>query len=423
MNHCQGVELRESGLRCCIHRGCHEIGGNCVEVEFEGSRIVLDLGLPLNEENQVELPAISGLSTPDPSLLGIVISHPHPDHYGLLERLDSRVPIYMGEAGLKIINASSFFTPLPSCGSVCPEVYDDRKPIQLGPFTVTPIRIDHSAYDSYCLLVETGGKRLLYSGDIRGHGRDSHLFDNLILSPPENIDVLICEGTQLGRKQDFAYPDEQSVARKLAEIINETTGMMLVWCSSQNIDRIASIWEACQQTGRQLILDMYTAEILRATGDPSLPNPGRDGVRVFLPHSQKLKIVQEQAFSIANRYCSSRVYPEALAEAAPKSVMIFRPSMLSELKRHGCLSDASLVTSVWSGYVHRSHEMMVRIDQLGIARHHVHTSGHATEQELRKFVTAIQAERVVPIHLEDRDGFAALSDRVEFKNDLEWWEV
>ncbi|WP_390621629.1 MBL fold metallo-hydrolase RNA specificity domain-containing protein [Roseimaritima sediminicola] len=60
---------------------------------------------------------------------------------------------------------------------------------------------------------------------------------------------------------------------------------------------------------------------------------------------------------------------------------------------------------------------------MGIERKHIHTSGHATVDELRQFVEAIPARRVIPIHLEDRDGFAELSDRVEVRNDHEWWEV
>ena len=46
-------------MRCRIHRGCHEIGGNCVEVEVQGKRIVLDIGLPLKDDKNVAAPDIS----------------------------------------------------------------------------------------------------------------------------------------------------------------------------------------------------------------------------------------------------------------------------------------------------------------------------------------------------------------------------
>jgi len=410
-------------MRCRIHRGCHEIGGNCVEVESQDKRIVLDVGVPLKDDKSVGVPNISGLMSPDNSLLGIFVSHPHPDHYGLLEQISQPIPIYMGDAARRIIDVSSFFTPLPSLGKTEPIGYSDRQPIHVGPFTVTPFRIDHSAYDSHCLLVEADGKRLFYSGDIRGHGRSADLFRGLISEPPPDIDVLICEGTQVGRDPDFAYPDEQSVADGMVKIFNETEGMCLVWCSSQNIDRLVSVWEAAQRSERQLILDMYTAEIVRAAEDESLPKPGKEGVTVFLPYTQKQRIKREKAFHISNPYYPHRIYPEALSDVAAISIMLFRPSMLRDLQKAQCLGGASLIASLWSGYVHRSQSEIDRIEEVGIRRFHVHTSGHATVDELRQFVAAFSASRIVPIHLEDREAFAELSVKVELKNDHEWWEV
>jgi ribonuclease J len=41
------------------------------------------------------------------------------------------------------------------------ETWDSRSgPFAVGPFTVTPILTDHSAFDAYMLLVEGAGKRL-----------------------------------------------------------------------------------------------------------------------------------------------------------------------------------------------------------------------------------------------------------------------
>ncbi|TWT62866.1 putative ribonuclease J [Rubinisphaera italica] len=386
-------------------------------------RIVLDIGLPLKNDKNISAPDISGLTACDDSLLGIFISHPHPDHYGLLDKITEPVPVYMGEASRRIIEVSSFFTPLPTLGNVEPLGYRDQQSIQLGPFTITPYRIDHSAFDSHCLLIEAEGKRLFYSGDIRGHGRNSHLYDDLIQNPPQNIDVLICEGTQIGRIPDFAYPDEESVEAGMVEVFKKTNGMGLVWCSSQNIDRLVSVWNACKKSGRQLVLDMYTAEIVRAAKDDALPKPGKEGVTVYLPYTQKQKIIREKAFHISNPYRRHRIYYKALVEAASRLVMIFRPSMMGDHDLAKCLSGASLISSVWSGYVHRSQNELDQMKNMGIERTHIHTSGHATVDELRKFANAIPAKRIVPIHLENREGFAELSERVELKNDHEWWEI
>jgi Cft2 family RNA processing exonuclease len=80
--------LRGIGVKLRIHRGTREIGGTCVELESNGSRILLDLGLPLAaaDPNAVSLPAVAGLSEPDPALRAIVLSHGHRDHWGLLPK-------------------------------------------------------------------------------------------------------------------------------------------------------------------------------------------------------------------------------------------------------------------------------------------------------------------------------------------------
>ena len=39
----------------------------------------------------------------------------------------------------------------------------------------------------------------MYSGDFRGHGRKSSVFERLIANPPGNIDALLLEGTHVGQ--------------------------------------------------------------------------------------------------------------------------------------------------------------------------------------------------------------------------------
>jgi ribonuclease J len=68
-------------MRVKILRGAHEVGGNCIEVESSGSRIVLDVGRPLSalRDEFIPLPDVTGLLEHDSSLLGLLISHGHQD--------------------------------------------------------------------------------------------------------------------------------------------------------------------------------------------------------------------------------------------------------------------------------------------------------------------------------------------------------
>ena len=105
-------------MKVRIHRGTREIGGTCIENEAQGKRIALDVGLPLNAPadasdgaNARLLPAVGGFREPDGSLLGVVISHPHMDHYGLARYLAPSVPVYIGEAAHRILKAVSAYVP------------------------------------------------------------------------------------------------------------------------------------------------------------------------------------------------------------------------------------------------------------------------------------------------------------------------
>ena len=81
-------------MRLRIHRGTREIGGTCIELESGGSRILLDLGLPLDAKDlaSMPLPKIEGLAGGSSTLLAIVLSHGHRDHWGLIPKVNPKFP-------------------------------------------------------------------------------------------------------------------------------------------------------------------------------------------------------------------------------------------------------------------------------------------------------------------------------------------
>ena len=199
----------------------------------------------------------------------------------------------------------------------------------------------------------------------------------------------------------------------------------MVWTSGQNIDRLVTVYKACKKSGRQLILDMYTAEILQATGNPNVPQADWNGVRVFLPDSQRRQIIKSQQFELAERYKPRRIYPEKLALEAPRSVMLFRPSMSRDLEKAKCLEDAKLIYSLWPGYLTRKEHQSFHdwLKKRSIPLVHCHTSGHASPRDLQRFAKAIAPQILVPIHSFETKRFAEFFENVEMKKDGQWWEV
>ena len=99
-------------MKVCIHRGSNEIGGSCIEIKSQGKRIILDIGLPLDSDYaDVPLPLVSGFINPDDSLLGVLISHPHLDHYGLASKISTDVTFMIGISARRILEIADLFFP------------------------------------------------------------------------------------------------------------------------------------------------------------------------------------------------------------------------------------------------------------------------------------------------------------------------
>jgi ribonuclease J len=414
-------------MKVCIHRGAKEIGGTCIEIESQGKRLVLDIGQPLDcpDPELAVMPEVKGFAEEDASLLGVILSHPHQDHYGLAHRLPESTHFLMGAAAERILKAAADFTP---SGGTFKHVthLENNKPIKLDPFTITPYLVDHSAYDAYAVLIEADGKRLFYTGDLRGHGRKSKLFESLIAHPPANVDVLLMEGTTLQREStEKGFQTEHELELELAKLFKETQGMPLVNCSGQNIDRIVTVFNAAKRSGRNFIVDMYTAHILDSTQNPKVPQFFWKEVSVFLPDSQRKRIKRDKSFAISNKFKSARIYPEELAAAASRSVMLFRPTMCRDLENENCLGGACFAYSMWDGYLsdEKNKEFLAWLDQRNIQLHKCHTSGHASVSDLRRLRNAFASAVAVPVHCAEPELFNTTFDNVQMHSDNQGWEV
>ncbi|MGW9819319.1 ribonuclease J [Methylorubrum extorquens] len=420
----------------CVHRGTRQIGGTCIELSYDGARLLLDLGLPLDAgpdaDHAALMPPIPGLGSHDPSLLALVISHGHGDHWGLSHLANASLPIIIGADTRRILNAAATFVPRALPGRLLDAGYADpvlrdRESLRLGPFEITPYLVDHSAYDAYALLVEAGGRRLFYSGDLRGHGRKAALFERLLRDPPHRIDAMLMEGSSLGRLDlNAAFPREAEIEVAMAERLS-MRGLVVVCASAQNIDRMVTIYRACKRTGRTLVIDLYAAEVLAATGSANVPTAGWPNLKVHVPQYQRQRIARSGRFDLLAPYRPHRIYPEGLADLLPRAAMLFRPAMMADIDALGdeAWSGAKAIWSQWDGYLREGPGAKVRSDlaERGVPLEVIHTSGHASIADLRRLSEAIRPDALVPIHTFDGDRFTSLFSNVVRRNDGEWWEV
>lgn len=416
-------------MRVRIHRGAHEVGGSCVEVEADGARLVLDVGRPLTAKrsDNVALPAVAGFVEPDPSLAGVIVSHAHQDHWGLVGQVPPGVPLYLGEATQRILEEAAFWTDglvVSAAGFLA-----HRQPFDVGPFRVTPYLNDHSAFDAYSLLIEGGGKRLFYTGDIRGHGRKAGIFEELLRKPPPDVDVLLMEGTNIrpsaGAGEDHAQLTEADVEAACAERFRATKGMALVVTSAQNVDRLVTLYRATLRADRHFVMDLYGAGIARVTGNPNIPRPGPDWprVRVYAPLWQRVKVKEASAFERVEEIKPYRVFEEDFAAEPARWVTTFSLSSAPQLAAF--LTGATATWSLWAGYLDAPSGVRLKsfLAERDITLEVHHTSGHASVTDLQRLATALAPKRVVPIHSFGGHRFAEYFADVDQRDDGTWWEA
>ena len=428
-------------MKLTIHRGTHEIGGSCVEVRsgLDEARIVIDLGMPLvqadrspfewrrYEQMPVEdllaervLPPVSGLyAHEEPTVRAVLISHAHQDHYGLLRFVHPEIPVYCSAGTRALIEVSNIFlNTAVDLRQI--EVLSMWKAVTIGAFRVTPYLVDHSAPDAVAFVVETGGTKLFYSGDFRGHGRKKILFERMLEHPVQDVDCLLLEGTMLGRPEGD-YRTEEDVEDAVKGVIESTDSYTFVFASSQNLDRLVSVYRAAIRCDAMFVIDLYTAFVLdRLKGISSnIPQANWRNVRVLYTsyHANKLAAVDRKHLF---RFKGSKIGLPELRSHTGRAVFFYRDnSYFRRMLRHlGSLESARAIYSMWPGYLERSDlEDVLRSHGMGLTI--IHTSGHAVESDLKGLVSALDPGCVVPMHTFHPDRFRSMFKNVVTLDDGE----
>jgi len=421
-------------VKIIVHRGTHSIGGTCIEVIADAGRILLDLGMPLMangggeiDTDKLEHPTVANGMIPDVAgltdgdcdspILAVLLSHAHPDHYGMLEYVHPSIPVHMSEESKALIGVGNIFYPqkltLPDTLSRC-ITFEQEKPFSVGPFTITPFLMDHSAFGASSLLIEVEGKRILYSGDMRAHGRKGKLFWAL---PHKvgHIDCMLMEGTTLGGKHRDGYNDEAAVEEGMVKAFDHDHATFVLGAGS-NVDWLVSLYRASKRSGKLLVLDLYQFYLLTRLQQFSSSLPPHDGdhIRVLYTQYQAQQLEQHDLVDVMTRDAVKRKISREYICVHPDKI-VARLSM-GEMKR---LADQMeqpdkihFIYSMWQGYLERDSNMADFPHQYDGKWQSIHTSGHAWLEDLQQLTRQIKPNMLVPIHTLQGDDFANFFENV-----------
>ena len=192
-------------MNITIHRGTHRIGGCVTEYEYDGWHLFVDFGEELPGGPKTGDLEVEGLTYGDLSKSALLITHYHGDHIGSVVDLPESLPIYMGALGVKIQKLLSSRLS-----------FRDKR--HIGPFTVTPINVDHSAFDAYAFKIKTKGFSAYHTGDFRTHGFRSSKYPDLMRKYVGKVDYVVSEGTNVVRITKEAEK-ESDLQKRFIEIL------------------------------------------------------------------------------------------------------------------------------------------------------------------------------------------------------------
>ncbi len=404
-------------MKIQFHRGLNQIGGCITEISTCSSRVFIDMGqnLPgcgVQTSEQEDHDMVRKLFDANRKKHEVVFyTHCHGDHIGLFHHVPENVPQYMGE-GAKAIFKLKYEILLK--GETLKEKHDEEsigrlnelikkiddihtweppkpkhtvKPIVIGDIRITPFLCCHSVYDAYMFLIEAEGKRIWHTGDYRGHGYLGKGLFPVLNTYAKDIDLLITEGTMLGRPGEEVV-HESVVSRRIAEQIDKYKYVFIL-ASATDWERITAIKNAAKSRNRRLfVTGLFLQESIKLIMQREDPVWGK-------PFQKEPRILNEGiiANNRKNGFC---------AICGAKHL-----DRVMELRTGLDDSHTLLIYSSWDGYYKNPEQVILNPSYKELRDSFtncidIHTPGHASCETIAKVVRTVKPKvGVVCIHKEE----------------------
>ncbi|MDG6965366.1 MAG: MBL fold metallo-hydrolase [Nitrososphaerota archaeon] len=436
--------------RLTCYGGVGEIGGNKFLLEDKGVKVVLDFGTGFADgadyfDGNISprtvngagdlfefglLPEIPGLYSEralqntrlrygEPEVDAIVLSHYHSDHTGRIAYTDPKIPVYCGETTSLIHEAYSDSKSSPLDGHEIRKFRTGER-FRVGPMEFVPVHVDHSIPGAYGFVVRTSEGTLAYTGDFRFHGRAGKMtLDFIEAASKERPDVLLTEGTRVGQGDGKSGMSERAVLEEARRLVGGAKALVFSSFRGNDVDRVNTFFDACQSTGRRLVVSMKIAVILeKLAADRKLkvPRVGKD-VDVYVKRKRTGGIEDSDYFKWEREFLSRGVTAADVRKGQKDYFLHLESWDFPELIDIKPDSGGTYIHSATEAYNEEGEkeEGVIKnwVRHVGFRYAQLHASGHAPEEEVFSLVDRVGAARVVPIHTEHPDAFAPKARRRE----------
>ena len=391
-------QLAPGAMRIVALGGLGEIGRNMTVLEFGGKLLIVDCGVLFPEESQpgvdLILPDFDYIRERMGDVQAVVLTHGHEDHIGavpylLRERQD--IPLIGSQLTLAFMESKLKEHRMnPSLRQV-----KEGQSIQIGPFNLEFIAVNHSIPDALAVAVKTDAGTVLMTGDFKmdqlpldGRKTDLNTFARL---GDAGVDLFMVDSTNA--EVPGFVPSEKDIVPVLDSVIGRASGRVIVASFASHVHRVQQIINVAAQhgrkiafVGRSMVKNMAVASELEYLHIP-------DGLLITvdemanLPDDHAVLICtgsQGEPMAVLSRIANR----DHAIEVGSNDTVILASSLIpgnenavnriiNELTRHG------------AKVVHKGNAL-------------VHVSGHAAAGELLYCYNIVKPKNVMPIHGEWR---------------------
>lgn len=387
-------------LRIIPLGGLGEIGLNCLVVEYAEHAFAVDCGLMFPEAHMLGVDRV----IPNPTylkqfgdrFLGFVITHGHEDHIGALPYLlrDLPAPVYAPPMAAGLITERLREHNL--LGRTQLEVVRPRRSWEMGPFTIEPVHMTHSIVDACGLIIRTPIGTVVHSGDFK---LDETPIDG---APPdlqrlsevaqEGVLLLLSDSTNVDRPG--RTPSERTVRDGLDLVFRESPGKIFFSTFSSHVHRLRQAIELSQRydrriavVGRSLHTSIRIATQLGYLEYPPSLFADVSEIPSIEPHRLTLLTTGSQGEPMSALI--------RIAEGDHPQVKML-PDDSVVLSARVIPGHEKPITNMINHIYRRG----ARTYQSGSAS--IHTSGHASRDELESLINLVQPRYFMPVHGEYR---------------------
>ena len=476
--------------------GVDEIGGNKIRVQGYENSFFFDFGMGFSHANDylseflqprkangicdfVELgllPNINGIYREDylrhvglpypdePSVDGVLISHSHVDHVAYVHHLREDIPIYLTNESYLILKAledtgaasfseylhlkKSFYLEPKKRGDgymrsraniVDRDIHIVKpyKKFEIGEFSIKSAPVDHSLPGASAFICENPDETIVYTGDLRFHGRHPELTRKFIKEAKKsNPTIMISEGTRIDSDQNIS---ENDIEERAVDTVKECKGLVVINYPVRDLDRLLTFYKVAEDTERKLVVSLKQAYILDLFNKINNEYPDLSKVKIYKPRKGWGLLGDDSFACVDNEWlCANEIDSSQCIRDYKKwerkllendNVLtyhdlrkdpgdyIFRCDFF-ELKE---LIDIKPVDGVYIKSSTEPFDEQMEINErkvqnwlklfnLPLLNEGFHASGHANGKEILDMIREVNPDNLYPVHTTHKNKFMKLQD-------------